>query len=114
MEHTPRVPLDLIGRTFGVERGTIYNHWRKYSARRNETKHAGCPPGLSWQKLDEAIADILHGFQQRRPLNLPEIASIVQNKTLKASAARYPLSCSDTGVKIERVPRTANQRTPHD
>jgi hypothetical protein len=47
---------------------------------RNETKHAGRPPALSSHGLDEIIADILHGFQQRCPLTFPEIASIVQNK----------------------------------
>jgi hypothetical protein len=27
-EHTPGVPLKLVGQVFGIERGTISNHWR--------------------------------------------------------------------------------------
>jgi hypothetical protein len=30
-----------------------------YKARRNETKHTGRLPALSWEELDEMIADIL-------------------------------------------------------
>jgi hypothetical protein len=82
-EHTLCVPLELISQVFGVERGTIYNHWREYKARYDETRHAIRSPAFFSQELDEIIADILHGFQQWRPLTLPEIVSIVQKKFQK-------------------------------
>jgi hypothetical protein len=76
-EHTPRVPLELTSQGFGIECHTIYNHWRGDKARRNETKPAGRVAALSLQELDEIITYILFGFQQRRPLTLPETASQV-------------------------------------
>jgi hypothetical protein len=84
VEHTPRVPFEFTGLVFGLERGTIHNHWRKCKDQHNETKHAGRPPALSWQEFDEIIAEILRGFGQQRPLTLPEIVSIVQNKILNS------------------------------
>jgi hypothetical protein len=35
-EHLSSVPLELIGQVYGVKRGTIFDHWRDYKARRNE------------------------------------------------------------------------------
>jgi hypothetical protein len=81
--HTPRVILELIGPVVGVKSGIDHNHWREYKARHNEIKHVGRPPALSWQELNEIIADILHGFQQWCPLTLSEIASVIQSKYQK-------------------------------
>jgi hypothetical protein len=63
--NTPHVALEFIGQVFRIQCGTICKHWPEYKARRNETKHAGRPPALSSQELEEIIAHILHGFQQR-------------------------------------------------
>jgi hypothetical protein len=57
-EHMPRVSLEFIGRVYGVERGTIYNNRREYKTRPSEAKHAGGPPALSSQELDEITAGI--------------------------------------------------------
>jgi hypothetical protein len=78
--HTQRVPLELIGQVFTVRRGTFYNHGREYKARGNEAKHARRSPALYSQELDEIFTGIFHGFQQRSPLTLWEIALIMQNK----------------------------------
>jgi hypothetical protein len=49
-EHDPPVPFALLGKGFGVDRGTIRNHAKKYAA---DLKAIGCPERPSTLRQDE-------------------------------------------------------------
>jgi transposase len=77
MEYEPPVPFALIGKVFGVNRGTVRNHAKRDASELNAVKCPGRPSTLTQEEVDRLVSIILDFFSRRRPLTLAEIRSLV-------------------------------------
>jgi hypothetical protein len=58
-EHDFPVPLALIGKLFGIDRGTIRNHAQKYAADLNRIGSPGHPAALPQNEAEQIVAIIM-------------------------------------------------------
>jgi hypothetical protein len=80
VERTPAVPFSLIGRLFGVSKGAVEVHYKKWKLLGSVPGSPGRVPILSHELLNDVIEVILRRSRERRPMRLVDVKRYVMNR----------------------------------
>jgi hypothetical protein len=78
-ECKPEVPYSIIGQVLGLNRGTVYDHWKKF--KRQRISHPrGRPSILTAEQLTTLINFLMSSFQKNEPVTITEARRFVKDQ----------------------------------
>jgi hypothetical protein len=84
------IPFTVIGKLFGVHPRAIRNHAKKYGVDLNHIRSPGHPWAFPRDEIDQIVGTILRCLQERRPLTLAAVRSIVtENSSVESRPILY-------------------------